>query len=61
MLRLLAGEKPVVGVVREGLGAWADAPLGELWTVTEENRDVMALRLAERLREICPQAGTNPL
>ena len=61
VLRLLTGPKPVVGVVREGLGAWTDAPLGELWTVTEENRDALALRLAERLREICPQAGTNPL
>ena len=52
VLRLLTGPKPVAGVVREGLGAWADAPLGEVWTVTEENRDALALRLAARLREL---------
>lgn len=53
VLRLLTGPKPVAGVVREGLGAWADAPLGEVWTVTEENRDGLALRLGERLRAAC--------
>ena len=53
VLRLLTGPKPVAGVVREGLGAWADAPLGEVWTVTEENRDALALRLAARLRAPC--------
>ena len=59
VLRLLAGPKPVAGVVREGLGAWGDAPFGEVWTVTEENRDELALRLAKRLRAACnlPQAS----
>lgn len=53
VLRLLKGPKPVAGVVREGLGAWGNAPLGEVWTVTEENRDELALRLEERLRAAC--------
>ena len=35
----LQGPKPVLGVVREGLGAWGGAPLGELIEVTEGNRD----------------------
>ena len=37
----LRGPKPVLGVVREGLGAWSEAPLGEIIEVTEENRDVV--------------------
>ena len=48
---LLCGKKPVVGVVREGLGAWADAPLGEVLTVTADNRDAMPELLLRRLRE----------
>ena len=36
---VLRGPKPVLGVVREGLGAWRDAPLGEIWEVTAENRE----------------------
>ena len=36
---VLQGPKPVLGVVRQGLGAWGDAPLGEIIEVTEENRD----------------------
>lgn len=39
VLELLAGDRPVIGVVREGLGCWADAPFGELLPVTAENRD----------------------
>ena len=39
VLNTLRGTKPVVGVVRQGFGAWRDAPLGELVTVTAENRD----------------------
>ncbi len=47
VLRLLAGPRPVAGVVRQGLGAWGDAPFGELWEVTEENRDLLPERLAQ--------------
>ena len=35
----LRGPKPVLGVVREGLCAWSEAPLGEVIEVTEGNRD----------------------
>ena len=38
---VLRGAKPVLGVVREGLGAWGDAPLGAVMEVTEENRDTV--------------------
>jgi len=39
VLQLLSGPKPVVGVIRQGLGIWKEAPLGTLLTVTKENRD----------------------
>jgi len=39
VLQVLSGPKPVVGVVRQGLGIWKGAPLGTLLTVTKENRD----------------------
>ena len=52
----LAGPKPVLGVVRRGLGVWQDAPLGELWEVTEENRDLLPRRLRERLAALFPAA-----
>ena len=56
VLDVLAGPKPVLGVVRQGLGAWQDAPLGELWEVTEENRDAVPDRLRRRLAAFLPAA-----
>ena len=56
VLDVLAGPKPVLGVVRQGLGAWQDAPLGELWEVTEENRDAVPDRLRRRLAALLPAA-----
>ena len=41
----LRGSKPVLGVVREGLGAWSEAPLGEVWEVTEGNRDAIPAQI----------------
>ncbi len=49
---LLAGRKPVAGVVRQGLGVWDRANLGELWNMTEADRETVPARLAVRLREI---------
>lgn len=46
----LQGPKPVLGVVREGLGAWEAAPLGEVWEVTAENRDGIPEKLLCRLK-----------
>ena len=54
VLSVLAGPKPVLGVVRRGLGAWRDAPLGELWEVTKENREAVPHRLRERLSALFP-------
>jgi len=54
VLDVLAGPKPVLGVVRQGLGAWQDAPLGELWEVTKENRDAVPDRLRRRLAALLP-------
>ena len=54
VLDVLAGPKPVLGVVRRGLGAWQDAPLGGLWEVTEENRDAVPDRLRRRLAALFP-------
>ena len=54
VLSVLTGPKPVLGVVRQGLGAWRDAPLGELWEVTKENRDDVPRRLRERLSALFP-------
>lgn len=52
VLNLLRGTKPVVGVVRQGFGAWADAPLGEVVAVTRENREeIPGLVLAWLRRE----------
>ena len=45
----LRGTKPVVGVVREGLGAWGTAPLGEVLEVTEGNRDRTPKKILEWL------------
>ena len=56
VLSVLAGPKPVLGVVRQGLGAWRDAPLGELWEVTKENRDALPRRLRNRLSSLFPAA-----
>ena len=56
VLDVLAGPKPVLGVVRQGLGAWQDAPLGELWEVTKENRDAVPDRLRRRLAALLPEA-----
>lgn len=56
VLSVLAGPKPVLGVVRQGLGAWRDAPLGELWEVTKENRDALPRRLRKRLSSLFPAA-----
>lgn len=53
VLEVLRGPKPVLGVVRQGLGAWADAPLGTVLEVTAENRAAMP----ERVLEILRQAG----
>lgn len=52
VLSLLAGRKPVAGIVRQGLGVWDRAPLGELWNMTDSDREIMPARLAARLRKI---------
>ena len=57
VLSVLTGPKPVLGVVRQGLGAWRDAPLGEIWTVSESNRDAVPARLREKLAESFPEIG----
>ncbi len=56
VLEALAGPKPVLGVVRLGFGVWGGAPLGEVWDVTEDNRDAVAARLRQRLESLCPGA-----
>ena len=48
---VLRGGKPVLGVVREGLGAWSEAPLGEIIEVTEGNRDEIPGEIVEWLRK----------
>ncbi len=57
VLSVLTGPKPVLGVVRQGLCAWRDAPLGEIWTVSESNRDAVPARLREKLAESFPEIG----
>ena len=57
VLEALAGPKPVLGVVRQGLGVWGDAPLGEVWTVTETNREEVPILLRRRLAEALPAFG----
>ena len=47
----LRGGKPVLGVVREGLGTWSEAPLGEIIEVTEGNRDEIPGEILEWLRK----------
>lgn len=47
----LRGSKPVLGVVREGLGAWSEAPLGEVIEVTEGNRDAVPGEILAWLRK----------
>ena len=56
VLSALAGPKPVLGVVRQGLGAWQDADLGEIWKVTAENREEIPRRLRQRLGSLFPEA-----
>ena len=56
VLSVLAGPKPVLGVVRRGLGVWQDAPLGELWVVTKENGDSLPRNLRNRLAVLFPAA-----
>ena len=56
VLSLLKGPKPVLGVVRQGLGTWRDADLGEVWEVTAENRDEIPRRLRQRLGPHFPGA-----
>lgn len=47
----LRGSKPVLGVVREGLGAWSEAPLGEVIEVTAGNRDAVPGEILAWLRK----------
>ena len=54
VLSVLAGSKPVLGVVRQGLGAWQDVALGEVWQVTESNRESIPPLLRRRLRPLFP-------
>lgn len=49
---LLAGPKPAAGAIRLGLGCWRDAPLGDLWEMTEADRADIPRRLAVHLMEI---------
>ena len=56
VLSVLAGPKPVLGVVRQGLGAWRDADLGEVWEVTAENREEIPRQLRQRLERRFPEA-----
>lgn len=51
VLEVLNGPKPVLGVVRQGLGAWADAPLGAVMEVTEANRAEVPEKILAWLRE----------
>ena len=57
VLAVLAGPKPVLGVVRQGLGVWGNAPLGEVWTVTEANREEIPALLRQRLPSEFPSIG----
>ena len=62
VLRLLRGPRPVLGVVRQGLGAWGDAPLGKLLELTEENREEVPARILEWLSQVgkTPLEGAEP-
>lgn len=51
VLAALRGEKPVLGVVRQGLGAWGGAPLGEIIEVTEGNRERVPGEILHWLRK----------
>ena len=46
---VLKGPKPVLGVVRKGLGVWQDVDLGEIWEVTEANREEIPRLLRRHL------------
>lgn len=46
---VLTGPKPVLGVVREGLGAYADAPFEQIITVTGENRNSVPAQIRAAL------------
>ncbi len=59
VLAALKGPKPVLGVVRQGLGVWSDAPLGEVWTVTEENREAIPALLRQKLALSFPATGES--
>ncbi len=56
VLSVLAGPKPVLGVVRRGLGVWQDVPLGEILEVTGENREDIPRLLRQRLLQSFPDA-----
>ncbi len=60
VLRLLRGPKPVLGVVRQGLGAWEDAPLGKLLEVTAENREKIPAQVLEWLSQAGDTAPKGP-
>jgi len=47
----LMHSRTVVGVVRDGLGAWQDAPFDRLLTVSEENRHDAAAELRAYLAD----------
>ena len=57
VLEVLTGPKPVLGVVRQGLGVWGDAPLGEVWEVTESDREAIPASLRQRLAFSFPAIG----
>ena len=57
VLEVLTGPKPVLGVVRQGLGVWGDAPLGEVWEVTKADRDDIPARLRGKLAAEFPLHG----
>lgn len=58
VLEVLRGPKSVLGVVRQGLGVWQDAPLGRVLTVTEENRAALPEEIAGLLQ--LPPLRGNP-
>ena len=59
VLSALEGPRPVLGVVRLGLGAWRDVGLGEVWEVTEENREEVPRLLRQRLAPLFPDRSST--